>query len=725
MTQSQKAATKINLRHPEYYFNREISWLQFNSRVLQESLDPRTPLLERVKFLAIFSNNLDEFFMVRVAVIKEQIEAGVTQLSADGLTPIEQLDTLSRNLRPLVQTQHQHFEMELRQLLFKEGIRILNYMDLNQEQRVYLHTYFQEQVFPVLTPLAVDPSHPFPHISNLSLNLAVVVKDPDTGKEMFARIKVPRKSLPRLVKLPTELDGAKKSKTAVFNYVPLEQVMAHNLDSLFPGMNIQEYHIFRITRNADLDVEEDEADDLLEAIEQELRKRRMGGSAVRLELYASTPEAVRSMLQRELELEDQDIYEVEGLMGMGDLMALMGLPFPELKDSPWNAVVPPRLRAEKGKSEDLSGNYGLMTDLATDGVDIFKVIRQGDLLLHHPYHSFSATVQRFILQAAQDPDVLAIKMTLYRTSGDSPILQALMTAAENGKQVAVLVELKARFDEENNITWARKLEQTGVHVVYGLAGLKTHSKVVLVVRREQQKILRYMHIGTGNYNPKTAKLYTDLGILTCREELGADLSDLFNFLTGHSRQKSYRRLLVAPVSLRDRMIALIRRETENSRQGGSGRIVAKMNALVDQEIIVHLYEASLAGVKIDLIIRGVCCLRPRVKGLSENINVISVVGRYLEHSRIFYFHNLGQEEVYIGSADWMTRNLDRRVEVITPVEDGAIAKDLQEILGIMLSDNRQGWDLNPNGSYTQRRPSSEDQERSSQNLLMEMALDNN
>ncbi len=725
MTQSQKVATKINLRHPEYYFNREISWLQFNSRVLQESLDPRTPLLERVKFLAIFSNNLDEFFMVRVAVIKEQIEAGVTQLSADGLTPIEQLEALSQHLRPLVQTQHQHFEKELRQLLFKEGIRILDYMDLNQEQRVYLHTYFQEQVFPVLTPLAVDPSHPFPHISNLSLNLAVVVKDTETGKEMFARIKVPSKSLPRFVKLPTELDGAKKSKTAVFNYVPLEQVMAHNLDSLFPGMNIQEYHIFRITRNADLEVEEDEADDLLEAIEQELRKRRMGGSAVRLELYASTPEAVRSMLQRELELEAQDVYEVEGLMGMGDLMSLMGLPLPDLKDTYWNAVVPPRLRGEKGKSEDLTGNYSLMTDLAADGVDIFKVIRQGDLLLHHPYHSFSATVQRFIVQAAQDPDVLAIKMTLYRTSGDSPILQALMTAAENGKQVAVLVELKARFDEENNITWARKLEQTGVHVVYGLAGLKTHSKVVLVVRREQQKILRYMHIGTGNYNPKTAKLYTDLGILTCKEEIGADLSDLFNFLTGHSRQKSYRKLLVAPVSLRDRMIGLIRRETENSRQGGAGRIVAKMNALVDQEIIVHLYEASLAGVKIDLIIRGVCCLRPGVKGLSENIQVMSVVGRYLEHSRIFYFHNMGQDEVYIGSADWMTRNLDRRVEVITPVEDPAIAKDLQEILGIMLSDNRQGWDLNPNGSYTQRRPSSEDQERSSQNLLMEMALDTN
>jgi len=723
MTQSEKIATKIDLRHPEHYFNRELSWLQFNSRVLQESLDPRNPLLERVKFLAIFSNNLDEFFMVRVAAIKEQIEAGVTQLSADGLTPIEQLEAISQHLRPLVQTQHQHFETEIRQLLFKEGICILNYVDLNQEQRIYLHTYFQEQVFPVLTPLAVDPSHPFPHISSLSLNLAVVVKDPETGKEMFARIKVPRKSLPRFVKIPTELDGAKKSKVAVFNYVPLEQVMAHNLDSLFPGMNIQKYHIFRITRNADLEVEEDEADDLLEAIEQELRKRRLGGSAVRLEIYASTPEAVQSMLQRELELEEQDVYEIEGLLSMGDLMSLMEVPLPELKDPHWNAIIPPRLRAEKVKSEDLANR--LMMDIATDGVDFFKVIRQGDLLLHHPYHSFSATVQRFIIQAAQDPEVLAIKMTLYRTSGDSPILQALMTAAENGKQVAVLVELKARFDEENNITWARKLEQTGVHVVYGLAGLKTHSKVVLVVRREQKKILRYMHIGTGNYNPKTAKLYTDLGILSCQEELGADLTELFNFLTGHSRQKSYRKLLVAPVSLRDRMIALIRRETEHCRQGGTGRIVAKMNAVVDQEIISHLYEASLAGVKIDLIIRGVCCLRPQVKGLSENIKVISIIGRYLEHSRIFYFHNMGQDEVYIGSADWMTRNLDRRVEVITPVEDPAIAKDLEEILGLMLSDNRQGWDLNSDGTYTQRRPNSEDQERSSQNLLMEMALDNN
>ncbi len=732
MTQSQKIATKINLQNPEYYFNREISWLQFNSRVLQESLDSRTPLLERLKFSAIFSNNLDEFFMVRVAVIKEQIEAGVTKLSIDGLTPVEQLEAISQHLRPLVQTQHQHFEQELRQLLFKQGIQIMNYVDLNQEQRVYLHQYFEEQIFPVLTPLAVDPSHPFPHISNLSLNLAVVVKDPDTGKEMFARIKVPRRSLPRFVKLPIATsEGSKKSKTTIFSYVPLEQVMAHNLDSLFPGLNIQEYHIFRITRNADLEVEEDEADDLLLAIEQELRKRRMGGSTVRLELYASTPETVRSMLQRELGLEDQDIYAVEGLLGLGDLMSLMEIPLPELKDIPWAAVIPPRLRAgqgeiapEKGKNGE-SSNYNGTTDLLSDGVDIFKVIRQGDLLLHHPYYSFSGTVQRFIIQAAQDPDVLAIKMTLYRTSGDSPILKALMTAAELGKQVAVLVELKARFDEENNINWARKLEQTGVHVVYGLAGLKTHSKVMLVVRREQQKIRRYMHIGTGNYNPKTAKLYTDLGILTCREELGADLTDLFNFLTGYSRQKSYRKLLVAPVSLRDRMLELIRRETEHSRQGGSGRIVAKMNSLVDREVIATLYEASLAGVKIDLIIRGICCLRPGVKGLSENINVMSVVGRYLEHSRIFYFHNGGVEEVYIGSADWMTRNLDRRVEVVTPVEDPAIAKDLQEILGVMLADNRQGWDLKPNGDYKQRRPTSGDQEQSSQDLLMNIALGTN
>jgi polyphosphate kinase len=471
-------------------------------------------------------------------------------------------------------------------------------------------------------------------------------------------------------------------------------------------MNIQEYHPFRITRNADLAVEEDEADDLLLAIEQELRKRRLGGSAVRLEIQAATPEAVRLMLIEEMGLKDKDVYEVEGLLGLGDLMSFMELSLPELKDPVWTPEIPPRLRSP------VSGE---------EVEDFFSVVRNSDVLVHHPYYSFSATVMRFITQAANDPQVLAIKMTLYRTSGDSPIANALISAAENGKQVAVLVELKARFDEKNNIIWARKLEQAGVHVVYGLVGLKTHTKVVLVVRREDDRIRRYVHVGTGNYNPKTARIYTDLGLLSCREELGADLTDLFNFLTGYSRQRSYRKLMVAPVNLRDRFQFLIRREIEHCHRGFSGRIVAKMNALVDPQMITTLYEASQAGVQIDLIVRGMCCLRPGIKGISENIRVISIVGRYLEHSRIYYFHNQGQEEVYIGSADWMTRNLDRRIEAVVPVEEPEIVKDLQEILGVMLADNRQAWDLQPDGRYIQRHPTDNAKEQCSQKILMEMA----
>ena len=706
MPKSKTTVTEVNLRDPQYYFNRELSWLEFNNRVLHEATDPRTPLLERLKFMAIFNSNLDEFFMVRVAALEQQVAAKVRKLTPDGRTPTEQLEAIRERLLPMVIEQHQHFEKALRPQLAREGIYILDYMDLNQEQRTYLQNYFEQQIFPVLTPLAVDPSHPFPHISNLSLNLAVVVKDPETGEELFARVKVP-KVLPRFVPLPEELRHRQKRQQAVWTGVPLEQVIAHNLESLFPGMNIQEYHPFRITRNADLAVEEDEADDLLLAIEQELRKRRLGGSAVRLEIQVTTPDTVRGMLMEELELKDTDVYEVEGLLGLGDLMCFMELPLPELKDPPWTPQVPSRLRSSSGEEEV---------------EDFFSVIRNGDLLVHHPYGSFSATVLRFITEAAHDPQVLAIKMTLYRTSGDSPIANALISAAENGKQVAVLVELKARFDEKNNIIWARKLEQAGIHVVYGLVGLKTHTKVVLVVRREENKILRYVHIGTGNYNPKTARIYTDLGLLSCREDLGADLTDLFNYLTGYSRQRSYRKLLVAPVNLRDRFSSLIRREMEHCRKGYSGRIVAKMNALVDPQMIATLYEASQAGVQIDLIVRGMCCLRPGVEGLSDNIRVISIVGRYLEHSRIYYFHNQGQEEVYIGSADWMTRNLDRRVEAIVSIEDPEIIKDLQEILGVMLADNRQAWDLQPDGHYIQRHPAEGTKEQCAQKILMEMAL---
>lgn len=710
-----KNPASINPSDPEYYINRELSWLEFNHRVLHEACDPRTPLLERLKFLAIFSSNLDEFFMVRVAGLKQQVEATVNLLTPDGRTPQQQLNDIRLQLIPQLKKLNAEFEEVLRPLLVQQGIYILDYIELNQKQRSYLDNYFQEQVFPVLTPLAVDPSHPFPHISNLSLNLAVVVKNPDTEEEFFARVKVPQ-VLPRFLPLPPELRIQDNGKTANWTGIPLEQAIAHNLESLFPGMNIQEYHPFRITRDADLELEEDEADDLLLAIEQELRKRRMGGNTVRLEIRSQTPQSVRSRLLEDLGLTESDIYEVDGLLALRDLMYFLALPLPELKDSPRQSVVPSRLQRLREPNIDAEVLE------PEEGKDFFSIIREKDLLVHHPYQSFSGTVVRFITSAAHDPNVLAIKMTLYRTSGDSPIVNALIAAAENGKQVSVLVELKARFDEENNIYWARRLERVGVHVVYGLVGLKTHSKIVLVVRREKDRMRRYVHIGTGNYNPKTARLYTDLGLFSCREELGADLTDVFNFLTGYSRQKSYREIMVAPVNMRDRFLELIKREIENVHNGFSGRIVAKMNALVDPQIIFALYEASRAGVKIDLIIRGICCLRPGLPNLSENIHVISIIGRFLEHSRIFYFYNNSQEEIYIGSADWMRRNLDRRVEVITPIKDQEIAKDLQEILGIMLADNRHAWDLQPDGNYIQRCPGENCPQANSQKTIMSMVL---
>ena len=711
MTGTKSIDRAVDLNDPQYYFNRELSWLEFNRRVLAEALDKRTPLLERLKFMAIFSSNLDEFFMVRVAALKKQVEVNVSKRSADGLSPQQQLDAIAKTLTPMIEQQHRHFEKVLKKELTKSGVYFLNYVDLNQEQRNYINNYFEEHIFPVLTPLAVDPSHPFPYISNLSLNLAVVLKDPAIENELFARVKLP-KVLPRFITLPEELRQKHRNQPGVWTAVPIEQVVTHNLEYLFPGMNILESYAFRVTRNADLSVEEDEADDLLLAIEKELQKRRIGGSSVRLEIEASIPSELRSTIIGELALEENDVYDIDGLLCLGDLMSMLSLPLPELKDKPWSSMLPPRLAwlQEEGESNAENENF-------------FNVIRHGDLLVHHPYHSFSNTVLRFITEAAYDPNVLAIKMTLYRTSGDSPIVKALIAAAQNDKQVVALVELKARFDEENNILWARKLEKSGVHVVYGVTGLKTHTKITLVVRQEKEKIRRYVHIGTGNYNPKTAKIYTDLGLLSCREELGADLTDLFNFLTGYSRQKSYRKLLVAPVSLRERMIELINREAENCRKGKTGRIVAKMNSLVDQQIIQALYEASEAGVEIDLIVRGICCLRPKLPKISDNIRVISIIGRFLEHSRIFYFHNDGKEEIYIGSADWMTRNLSRRVEAVTPIESPEIFSDLQEILGVMLADNRKAWELKSDGVYVQRKPKKEEEERSTHDVFMEMALE--
>ena len=718
MSKSKTKTSTIDLTDSEYYFNRELSWLEFNHRVLHEALDSRTPLLERLKFMAIFSSNLDEFFMVRVAGLKQQVEANVSKLTPDGRDPSQQLTAISERLRPMIKKQNEHFEQVLRGLLKEQGIYLLNYSDLNVEQRTYLQNFYEDHVFPVLTPLAVDPGHPFPYISNLSLNLAVVIREPDTDNELFARIKVP-KVLPRFVQLPRELGVFdQQDKPVIWTGVPLEQIISHNLESLFPGMTVQECYPFRITRNADIAVEEDEADDLLSAIQKELRKRRMGGSVVRMEIEKSASEQVRGMLMREMKLEEQDVHQIDGLLGLGDLISFLDLPLPELKDAKWTPIVPPPFQRYRDSEE---------TDVATlssqeKSESFFGEIRQSDLLVHHPYHSFSATVQEFIEFAAVDPKVLAIKMTLYRTSGDSPIINALINAAEHGKQVAVLVELKARFDEENNIVWARKLEKSGVHVVYGIVGLKTHTKTALVVRQEEDKIHRYVHIGTGNYNPKTAKFYTDLGLFSCREELGADLTDLFNFLTGHSRQRSYRKLLVAPVSLRDRMIVLIQRERDRAKKGEQAHIIAKMNALVDPAIIQTLYEASQAGVKIDLIVRGICCLRPGVEGVSDNIRVISVIGRFLEHSRIFYFYNDGEEEIYIGSADWMQRNLDRRIEAVVPVDDPNIFQQLKQILDIMLADNRQAWELQTDGHYVQRQPGEDEEVRSTHELLMNMAL---
>ncbi|MBD2205869.1 polyphosphate kinase 1 [Calothrix sp. FACHB-1219] len=712
MVKSEERTKTINLDDSQYYFNRELSWLEFNRRVLHEALDLRTPLLEKLKFTAIFSANLDEYFMVRVAFLKEQVQARLNKLTPDGLTPQQQLKAIAQILHPMVNQQQQNFEQVLRQEMSLNGIHLFNYTDLSLQQRDYLQNIFIEQIFPVLTPIVIDPSHPFPRMANLSLNLAVIVRDPVTEKAKFAKVKVPN-ILPRFIEIPEDLQPESQSEIHWMG-VPIEQVIAHNLEALFPEMTVQEYHLFRLTRKADLAAAKEAADDLLLAIQQELRGRTYRGSVVRLEIQPSMPADVREILLSEMEIDDNDIYEIDGILNLKDLIWFKDLALPELQDSPWTPIISPRLHNCYQASQKTKANKP--EKLA----NIFTIIQQNDLLVHHPYESFSASVEEFIAQAASDPHVLAIKMTVYRSCDDAEIFQSLITAAESGKQVAVVVELKARFDEENNINWAQKLEKSGIHVVYGLLGLKTHAKIALVVRREGAKIRRYVHIGTGNYNPQTAKLYTDLGLFSCREDLGADLTELFNYLTGYAYQPCYRQLLVSPVNMRDRIIALIRREIEHCHNGKTGRIIAKMNSLVDPQIITSLYAASQAGVKIDLIIRGICCLRPGLAGISENIRVISIIGRFLEHSRLFHFHNHGQDEVYIGSADWTPSNLNRRVEVVTPVVDSKISQTLQDILEIMLADNRQAWDLQADGSYIQRRPRKHEPERSSQQILMEI-----
>jgi polyphosphate kinase len=665
------------------YFNRELSWLRFNARVLAEARDERVPLLERLKFLAIFSTNLDEFYMVRVAGLRRRVAAGAARQAPDPLSPHEQLSAIRREVERLLEERRDLLRGELLPALGRHGVRLASMRELSVAEAAGVARWFESQVFPILTPLAVDPAHPFPYISNLSLSLAVEVRDPSTGREHFARVKVPR-SLPRWVPIGRG-----------HHYVPLEDVIAANLDALFPGMEVLRAHAFRLTRYSDLDLGQmDQPEDLLETIEQQVFQRRFG-EVVRLEVERGMPASIRQLLIEELgdsetqavaPLTERDVHEVDELLELGDLMALAGLDLPDLRDPPHVPVVPPAFR---------------------DGRPVFDAIRERDVLVHHPYESFGASVEAFLEAAASDPHVLAIKLTLYRTSGDTAIVRALTEAAEAGKQVAVVVELQARFDEQANISFARAMESIGIHVAYGLPGLKTHAKTMLVVRRDPDGIRRYAHIGTGNYNSKTARLYTDFGLFTCDEAIGADLSDLFNSLTGVARQPRYRTLLVAPHNLRERTLALIAREAAHARAGRGGRLVVKMNALVDPEVIAALYDASAAGVDIDLVVRGICCLVPGLPGVSERIRVVSLIGRFLEHSRLVYAANAGAPEYYIGSADWMPRNLDRRVEVMVPITDPALHAALDRVLAICLRDNRQAWVLASDGSYRRREPGDE------------------
>ena len=677
---------------PARYHNRELSWLDFNERVLALAEDERVPLLERAKFLAIFSQNLDEFFQVRVAALKDQVAGEVGALSPDGRTSAQQLLDIRDRIELLLPRLQACFLDQVAPGLATAGIKLSSWADLDEDDEKFLVETFEDRIFPVLTPLAVDPGHPFPYISNLSLNLAVIVRDPDAVARRFARVKVPS-LLPRFVVLP---DGER--------FVPLEQVIAAHLDQLFPGMEIEQHHAFRVTRNTDLTLEEEEADDLLALVEVELRRRRFG-RAVRLEIDAATSDEVLELLQRELDVADDDVYLHTAPLDLGGLWAVHGLDRPDLKDPPYQRVTPTQL--SKGEGER---------------ADVFAAMRKGDILVHHPYESFRTTVEEFVRQAATDPHVLAIKMTLYRTSGDSPIARTLIRASERGKQVAVIVELKARFDEGANIEWARLLETAGVHVTYGLIGLKIHSKAALVVREEADGLRRYCHIGTGNYNSRTARVYEDLGLLTCDPAIGGDLTQLFNELTGYGRNIDYQRLAVAPRLLRPALEALIEGEIEAAGDGpGSGRITMKMNSLVDQPMIELLYRASQAGVEIDLVVRGICCLIPGVPGLSENIRVRSIVGRYLEHSRIYRFANgdgPGRPRHLIGSADLMPRNLDRRVEVLTPVVDPDLQGRLDEILDVALRDDVLAWRLDADGRWTRCPPGGVNE---SQVLLQQMA----
>jgi polyphosphate kinase len=668
-------APPSDLDDPRLYINRELSWIEFNARVLELAEQDDMPLLERAKFLAIFTSNLDEFFTIRVAGLHDQVDAGLSDPGPDGRTPSQVIDELRERIVELNERQTHCSQRDVRPALREHGIAIVSMDDVEPEGCAALNERFRRQIFPVLTPLAVGLGRPFPYISNLSLSLAVLVRDPQTQVTTFARVKVPKEMLPRFVAVGNST-----------TFVALEELIAANLDTLFPGMEIVDHGFFRVTRDADFDIS-DEADDLLRAVEAELRRRRFG-EVVRLEVDSKMSAALRDELTEALEVEARQVYVVDGLLDLTDLWQIVGLPgFSDLRDMPWTAVTQPRLQGDEG-----------------NGVDIFATIRAGDVLVHHPYDSFTTSVERFVEQAANDPKVLAIKMTVYRTSDDTPLVPALIRSTERGKQAVCLVEVKARGDERANIQWARAMEEAGVHVVYGHPALKTHAKCLLVVRREGDGARHYVHIGTGNYHPKTARLYTDFGLFTCDEQIGADVADMFNFLTGYARPRRYRRVLVAPNFLRDAMIAEIERTVAAHEEGKSARIALKMNSLVDRRCIRALYRASQAGVQIDLNIRGICCLVPGVPGVSETVKVNSVVGRFLEHSRIYAFERDGETKVYIGSADLMPRNLDTRVELLTPVDDPSLRDDLLDTLERSLADDASSWDLGFDNLWRRRTP---------------------
>ncbi|WP_152041678.1 polyphosphate kinase 1 [Salinigranum salinum] len=688
----------VDFDDPELYLNRELSELAFQRRVLNEALDDRNPLLERVRFLAIFTKNLDEFFMKRIGGLKQQIDAGVTDQTADGRTPYEQWTEVHETAGPMLDRQAACYREEIRPALADAGIRISEYDDLTDAQETEMRSYFEESVLPTLTPLSFDPAHPFPFISNLSLSLAVLTRKSGQAEPTFTRVKIPQ-NRPRLVEVDT---------AAGRQFVLLEEVIRANLDLLLPNVEIVDTALFKLTRNAEVRRNEEVAEDLIEVIQEVLEQRRFA-SAVRLELEAGAPDAIRDLLTEELDLAEREVYEVRGPIDYREFMDLTDLDRPDLKLDDWSPLPHPRLPKEEGIPESPDGHAHT----------VFDRIRRDDILLHHPYHSFTDTVQRFLDEAAHDPDVLAIKAAIYRTASDSKVIQSLIDAADNGKQVAVMVELKARFDEQNNLEWVRTLEEEGIHVAYGTVGLKTHTKTALVVREEDDGVQLYSHVATGNYHSGTAKGYVDLGLLTADRDIGQDLVKVFNFFTGPSLDEEFRKLLISPVTMRRRLTEMIRREADHARADRRARIVVKANALEDPGLVEELYRASMAGVDIDLVIRDICRLRPGLDGVSETVDVYSIVDRFLEHSRIFYFENAGDPEYYTGSADWMTRNLDNRVEAVTPVADPAIREQLRFVLELCLQDNRSVWEMNDDGTYDQRRPGPDESELCTQDVLMD------